>query len=754
MVGFQKEGKNMWKDFEQRVREIASYRWNCNAVPETIAGIKCDCVLKPYPDQWIIVEITEENNLSKVRTDITKLLTVKHALFLQEILCKCYFVMKATPTDSMRASGDSQKISVMSVEEFQNEYFEYSSYIHVRKQKQFGSLVNVETGEPENNVYVNVSYRCKRTGDEYHIDDIINMLKKGKRIVLKGDFGLGKSRCVKQIFDKLTDDPVKNPYAIAINLRDHWGAKRAMEILSRHFVELGLDAKNFIKSFDQPNAIYLLDGFDEIGAQSWSSDVRKMQHMRELSVCAVKDLIGKVRGGVLITGREYYFNSDKELLNCLGLSEDKTILLECHHEFSDSELLTFISENIPDAEGRKELEQLPAWLPKRPLVIQLLLKYASDIFSIKYALDDICGFWYAFLSKICERESKIYPALNPEIIKGVLLFLANYTRICDGNTGPITQNVLSDAFTAVAGFSPNDESSIMLQRLPSLGRINADSPDRQFLDSFILNGLRAENIIQLSKSWDPKVLSEDWKNPLDQTGLSILSEYISKDIKLIDSFITLAKNAAKSTNKVLAADIVSALCLLNVECLDFKELYISGGYFSNLCFEGKEIKRLHISDSIIEKIDLTNSNLGDSVSLSKCIISTVYGIASRKSIPQQLMTSDVGNVEMLATTTLIKRARLSESQKLLVEMLRKIFFQPGAGRKEAALLRGMGVSANKQLGEKILSKLLDEKLITRIKGDEGYVYKPVRSETGRIDKMLTDLTLSKDPIWQSITSLS
>lgn len=110
--------------------------------------------------------------------------------------------------------------------------------------------------------------------------------------------------------------------------------------------------------------------------------------------------------------------------------------------------------------------------------------------------------------------------------------------------------------------------------------------------------------------------------------------------------------------------------------------------------------------------------------------------------------------EMLATTTLIKKARLSESQKLFVEMLRKIFFQPGAGRKEAALLRGMGAAANKQLGEKILSKLLDEKLITRIKGDEGYIYKPVRSETGRIDKMLTDLTLSTDPLWQTISALS
>ena len=140
--------------------------------------------------------------------------------------------------------------------------------------------------------------------------------------------------------------------------------------------------------------------------------------------------------------------------------------------------------------------------------------------------------------------------------------------------------------------------------------------------------------------------------------------------------------------------------------------------------------------------------------IEKCILLEVYGIASRKSIPEQIVDCEVDRFEMLATTTLIKRARLSEAQKLLVEMLRKIFFQPGAGRKEAALLRGMGVSANKQLGEKILKLLLEEELITYIKGDEGKIYKPVRNKTGRIDKILTDLTLSKDSIWLTVSELN
>ena len=744
----------MWKILEDRIRNIASYRWNCNAVTETIGGVKCDCVLKPHEDEWIIVEITEESNLTKVRTDIAKLTTVKNALLMQGIFGRCYFVMKNAPTDSMRETGKSQKIYVKSAEEFQNEYFEYGSYVYIRKQKQFGSLINIVTGEPENNVYVDVSYLNKKTGKELDVNGIVDLLKKGKKVILKGDFGLGKSRCVKQIFDILSGDLLSNPYTIAINLREHWGAKRATEILNRHFTELGLDDKNFIKTYEKPNIIYLLDGFDEIGTQSWSSDPRKMQHIREMSGCALQDLITKVQGGVLITGREYYFNSDKEMLSSLGLSESQVVLLECQHEFTDEQLLTFISENIPNGEGKEKIESLPDWLPKRPLVIQLLLKYAADIFAIDYALDDICGFWYALLSKICEREAKIYPSLNPEIIKNVLLFLANYTRSSANNTGPITQRDLSDAFQAAAGISPSDESSIMLQRLPSLGRISADSADRQFLDGFILNGLRAENIIQLSKSWDVATLNAEWKYPLDKTGLSILAEYICKDEKRVDSFISMARSASTAANKILAADIVSALCFLDTDLLDFKDLYISDAYFSYLSFEGKAIKRLTISDSCIERIDLTNSKFLEQVQIRNCIISTVYGISSSSSLPEQIINCEIECYEALATTTLIKKANLSDSQKLLVGMLQKIFFQPGSGRKEAALLRGMGVSANRQLGEKILRKLLDEKLVTRHKGDEGYIYNPERSQTGRVKKIMTDLTLSSDSLWESISSLS
>lgn len=749
------DNKMTWKEFEKKVKDIACYRWNCNAVSETVAGIKSDCIVKMSSDYWIAIEITKEKNLEKVRNDVLKLKSIKNALMTKDIYCKCYVVMLEMPTDSMRQTGKSQNIDVVSFQEFQKEYFDYNSYVHVRSLKQFGSLINADTGEPEANTYIKVSYYDKKNKREYYINDLIKSLKDGKRIILKGDFGAGKSRCIKEIFDVINAAVLESSiYTIAINLREHWGARRGIEILTRHFDELGLDAKNFIKSYQQSNVIYLLDGFDEIGTQSWSSDIHKMHHIREMSVCALKDLMNNVKGGVLIAGREYYFNSDQEMINCFGLKEDNVIIIECHNEFSIDELSNYIQENLPDEIKKLQMNELPVWFPKRPLVIQLLLKYASEIFSIDMVLEDICSFWYVFLSKICEREATIYPALNPEIIKQVLLYLANMTRIAKNNIGPITQSDLSNAFEKVTGIQPNDETAIMLQRLPSIGRISADSPDRQFLDTFILDGLRAEAIIQDVKNWDQTWVSCSWCNPLDLVGYQILSKYISKDEKSINAFLTIARNAANSENKILASDIVAAMSYLDMEYLDFKDLYISNGYFTNLSFEGKIVKGLDIYDSIILRLDLTNSRLDDTVLIRDCIISSIFGIASHKSIPPQISDCEVETFETLATTTIIKKAKLTTSQKVFVAMIRKIFFQPGAGRKEEALLRGMGMLANKRCAEKILNKLLDEEIVTRHKGDEGYIYKPVRSETARIDKLLTDLTLSNDPLWAIISDIN
>lgn len=115
-------------------------------------------------------------------------------------------------------------------------------------------------------------------------------------------------------------------------------------------------------------------------------------------------------------------------------------------------------------------------------------------------------------------------------------------------------------------------------------------------------------------------------------GFNRFTHYIriyKKDAKRIDLFISIARNASSSENKILASDIVSALCLLDTEYIDFQDLFITDAHFSYLSFEGKEINRLSISNSCIERINLTNSKFTDQVR-SEIVLYLLY-MESRQS---------------------------------------------------------------------------------------------------------------------------
>ena len=220
---------------------------------------------------------------------------------------------------------------------------------------------------------------------------------------------------------------------------------------------------------------------------------------------------------------------------------------------------------------------LPDWFPRRPLVIQLLMQCAREGIQVEFNTEDIYHFWSSFIDRICAREATIYPALNQDVIKNILVWLSNKTRMQASNTGPITQADLSDAFFAVKGTRPTDESAAMLQRLPSLGRISYDSPDRQFLDGFILNGLRAESIIQLAEANEKNsaLFDEKWIHPLDRSGLWILDGYIEADESHEKTLIGIAKRSANRINRVLPSDIVCSISTCDTDEIDYKGVTIS-----------------------------------------------------------------------------------------------------------------------------------------------------------------------------------
>jgi len=75
-----------------------------------------------------------------------------------------------------------------------------------------------------------------------------------------------------------------------------------------------------------------------------------------------------------------------------------------------------------------------------------------------------------------------------------------------------------------------------------------------------------------------------------------------------------------------------------------------------------------------------------------------------------------------------------------------------SGRKEEALLRGLGEIADKGVAPKIVNYLLGHDVLTKFKGNEGWVYAPNRKFAGRMRRMLYELQTSQDEIWIEVAA--
>jgi hypothetical protein len=230
-----------WADLEARVKGLAGYIWNRDAHPDRIGGVNIDCVIKIREDNFVLIEITEERALGKVRDDVTKLVTARGALYhTSQAYAQCFCVIGSRPTQAMVDAGKEQKVTVLSVDRLQQRFFDFESYKVARQRKHFGSAVNPITGEKDETAYTPVTYLRQDTDEDISITTIVDLLRGSKNVVMVGEYGSGKSRCVKELFSRLAETGADGIlYPIAIDLRECWGLKRASEIIRRHFEDLG-----------------------------------------------------------------------------------------------------------------------------------------------------------------------------------------------------------------------------------------------------------------------------------------------------------------------------------------------------------------------------------------------------------------------------------------------------------------------------------------------------------------------------------
>ncbi|MGQ7249904.1 hypothetical protein ACUN9Y_21530 [Halomonas sp. V046] len=740
-----------WKKLEEEVKQYAQYIWSRKAESDRLAGVNFDCVLTLSEIEKVIVEVTENNSLGKIRGDISRIQIIRTKMMANNIMVRPYIVCDFQPTQGMRDAGKENYVEVLSFSDFRKIFFDFDTYKHVRSNKTFGSAVDPITGENDEAVYTPVGYEILNSV-EASADEIAQRIIDGKKVILLGDYGTGKSRCFREVFNILArrvDETLL--YPIAIDLKETWGLESSVEIIRRHFNHLGIgemETDSVVKAFNGKRICFLLDGFDELGSRPWSEDKKKLESIRRHALQGVKDLLSNAGAGFLVSGREHYFNSNKEMMTALGIREDRSVIARCKTEFSYEEFYRYLELNNIKV-------SLPSWLPRKPLILKTIASLDNDKISELFdsSSGDEIEFWYNFIDAMCERDSRIHPILDPDTVKHVLSRLASLTRERAQNVGPITESEVVNVFFEVTGSYPNEQSTVMLQRLPGLGRVSSETGDRNFVDDFVLDGLRALDLVNRIGSSDQNISNLKWLNPLRKLGVSILSREIKKR-NLTSLFITYAKQSMQrdKSNKVSISDVLSALNQIEIDEIDFEGFDFMEPHFGDLNFERSNLKNIRFSDGVFESVTLGKID-PESVIIKDSCIDRLLGVSSSGGVPAWITNCEVLSYESIDTLTAIKKSGLTDEQTMLVSILIKVYRQAGNGRLEHTLTKGL-TGVNKKSLKRIIQYLISNGFLVTSKDNGETIYKPVRQYQERIEKILNELDRSKDAVWEHVTMLS
>lgn len=742
-----------WRNFEERVRSIASLRFGSACVPEHLGGVDFDGVIRLAPDEIYVIEITTNVTLQKVRDDLAKIAPFRIASMANGVFCRGYIVLDENPTNSMREAGQAHSIKVCSLLEFEREFFDFDAYKTLRAAMPFGSAVDSRTGLNDERSFVPVDY-VSQSGKKVSLEDLASRLIGGNRVILTGDYGTGKSRCVREVFTRIAERvTASGAYPLAINLRDHWSSSTALEVIAGHLGNVGLQSSvdNLIRLLNSGALVLLLDGFDEIGTQIHDSRVHDRKALRKHAVRGLRDLIARSRAGVMMTGRPHFFDSDKEMLEALGLSNASNVsIVGVPESFTVKEAESYLKELGVEAD-------IPAWLPCKPLVFQLLAEIGQV--EVRRLLSQEFGeyeFWAAFLQAVSVRESRgVGESISAETVREILLELSVRSRYSSAVLGRLSPSEIDEAYETVVSSNPDEAGRLLLSRLCTLGRIEPESPDRQFIDYDFVDVLRAEHLIADIAAMSDRCLQAKWKQGLKLVGI-IYAANLVENFDLKNSCFSFLRKYGTSANTWLLGEVVSLLSIVGDGDVDYQSIHLVESYVPILNFHKKSLKNLKISKSEIMILDINSTTVSAAkgVAVDGCIVSKVFGISGIAGMPAWVSAADVIEFDAVGNSSSIKQSDIPGANKLLLSIVHKIFFQRGSGREEAALRKGgFGQEYSSKLVERILALLMREGVVKRIRGDEGWIYQPVRSETARMNSLRSELSLSKDPIWAAVSEL-
>lgn len=708
---------NAGGEFETQVRRIARSLWPSAGVggATIIDGNEIDGMF--VTDEIVfLIEATIERTRKKVEGDFKKL-ELKRSYLREKYpdhVFRGFIVTQDEPTAEQNGVIPSSKnwARVLSFRSFFSKLVDADQYLHLRANAPFGSASDPFTGSKQliNTVYVPTPYRQKGQAKTYSNLEIVNEVASpsARRFLITGDFGVGKSFGLREVFrglESIYRSGSTFRFPVFVNLRDHQGQTDPDEVLSRHARRIGFDQQQLVRAWRGDCVSLILDGFDELVAAGWSDFVKTGADARRSACEIVRKFISESAAStpILLSGRESYFDSPKEMISVLSASKFVHINLD---EFSAEQAIEYVSKTL---KLPKAGIFLPGWLPHKPLLLGycaargVLAKAQDDANAI---VDDGEG-WDWLLDQISIREAETSGGVDPSKIRNLIEQIALQARRHLDRLGSIDVDAMERAFGQVFGKLPDPQVRKILDRMPGL-TWGDQSGTRRFIDEHFFSAAQAGSVFSFIQS-PHQVDIESFRNTQQCIGpVSARVAYTRcKKVGSAQGAIMAALDVAatkQATSGNLAGDVLQVL--LNFEEIvshKSKLITISAAYFEELEFEPELFRDVSVHFDNCLFGDLTLGEFVEersAVSFSSCEISKL--ICSPRTKTHWAMIADkktqVVSSQLFSTTNdAIMNSSLPLGFRILKTILRKIFQQSGGGRVEGALFRGIGQVPHDQI---------------------------------------------------------
>ncbi|MEU8772524.1 NACHT domain-containing protein [Streptomyces sp. NPDC048606] len=614
-----------------------------------------------------------------------------------------WFVTRDEPTAEQKGAVKRQSeiakfpIHAISFATLSRRLCDSESYIKCRDLAPFGSLAYVPKSSTSS---VNVGTIFADQEDHRSgVKELAKSLSGGARQLIIGEFGIGKSHALRQLYNEVRKSHFKSsklaPFPVHINLRDCAGLKTPAEILRRHSEEIGFSSERALTSAWRAGAcVLLLDGFDEIVPTRWMGNAADVKAVRYQALSGVRALIEQTPAetGIAVCGRANFFASLDELIDVLGIGDDCSV--QTIHDFTAEQVTSYLAK--AGVSG-----SVPEWLPARPLLISYLLADGSlpDI-ETDSAIDQATA-WQRLFDLICRREAKMFTAVRPETIRQTLSRVATLARSTGHETGPIDMEMLKRAFREVNRQEPDEEGTTLLLRLPGLAHssqsMGTDEEQRVFVDRDLADTAYGEDLAgYLERPHDGHTLSQNasWVVAVSDLGISVAAQ--SLEARGISARAVIATAKRRQNDHHYDAITLDTLRVADSLAPDKgrQHFIVDGVMVESLTPSGANgvLSGISFNASVIQRLDISSLESDDACpEFRSCLIGLMDGAAS---LPEGIADKFVecefeGFSTQSQTTAGIMQLNLSTDTKIALTILKKIYSQRGSGRKESGLSRGI-----------------------------------------------------------------